>query len=512
MTPVKVIYKNGEFFCRCDFASRLLPRDAGFRFDPVLKIWRTSSLKVAVRLRDFADKTAQEKIDKQFIRISPWSGPLPYPRDLIPYDFQLEAARFALARNRAYLGLDAGLGKTIVTAIVINALKIPVVWICPPFLTRNVEAELKRWLTYPADVLRLEGKTAGLGGAEILVVPDSILNRREVFDDIQHTLRGREALLVVDEAHRFKTPDAIRTQMLFGDKNGEGGISEIFARAIYLSGTPMPNRPMELFSVLSSQAPETIDFRNYFKYGLEYCAAYRDEYGAWDFSGASNLAKLRSQVYGKFMLRMKKADVLKSLPPKTEEIVIIGEAPARLIAMEQAILAKNSPEDLVAGTVSSDHIATYRRELGELKVKPSVEFIRALLSETKESLLVFAFHKKVIADLAEALKEFAPLVIVGSTPNEERNEIVNTFQTSKTRRLFIGNYQAAGVGLTLTKATRVIFVEMSWTPAENEQASDRAHRIGQRDNVFVQYLVYENSMDKKIMDVCFRKKRVTAYI
>jgi SWI/SNF-related matrix-associated actin-dependent regulator of chromatin subfamily A-like protein 1 len=523
LSEVKMTYHRGAFYARTDFASRNVPREAGFYFEETKKLWRSSSVKAAVRLREYADEKAKKKLQSYLVEYSPWSGPLPYPKGLTPYEYQLEAARFSLSRSRSYLALDMGLGKSVIATMIANALNasadttavVPVVWVCPPFLARNVQDELLRWITYPADVARIDGGSAGVSGADILVVPDSILSRRSVYDDVWSTIRrshSGEALLVVDEAHRFKNPEALRTAALFGDNRGEGGIASLFSRRVFLSGTPMPNRPSELYAVLSSQAPETIGFRNYFEYGARYCSGFKDERGHWNFSGASNLGELRANVYDRFMLRVRKSEVLTSLPPKTEEIVIIGDAPPELIAMEAGILREHSPEDLVAGTIASDHIATYRRELGSLKVRAAIEIIRALLLETKESLLVFAYHKDVISSLRAALSRFEPLVITGETPNDLRHEIVGLFQSSPRHRLFIGNYHAAGIGLTLTKASRVVMVEYDWNPSVNDQAADRAHRIGQRDNVFVQYLCYANSLDRKVMEVCLRKRKITAYI
>jgi SWI/SNF-related matrix-associated actin-dependent regulator 1 of chromatin subfamily A len=507
---IRLTFKRGRFLCRCDFVSREIPKDAGFSWDAVARRWYTETPRVAAKLREHADDEARKEIDRLLLRNSPWLSPLPYPSHLKPYPFQLEAARFALARNRSYLGLDPGLGKTPTAAIVANALAIPTVVICPPFLTRNTQAEFEKWSTWKPKIVRLEsglGLVKGLQeSANILIVPDSLLTKLPVQGVISGIAKSHpQALLVVDEAHRYKTPDAQRTRALFET------IAPQFSRQVFLSGTPMPNRPIELYPVLANAAPETINFRNRHKYALRYCAAKHDGFG-WDYSGHSNLPELREKVIGTFMLRMKKKDVMKELPPKTEEIVVIGDRPAKLIALEEKILAAHSPADLVAHQVTSDHIASYRRELGLLKMKSSLDFIRSLLDEGEESLLVFAYHKDVIAALETKLGKYRPLVITGATPNAKRHEIVKTFQEDADRRLFIGNYQAAGVGLTLTKATRVVFVEIPWVPAELEQASDRAHRIGQRDHVFVQLLVFANSLDRAVVETILSKRKVIGHI
>lgn len=529
---LRVTFADGVFQARCSFSERELVRKAGFRWSGERKLWYSETSKVAVRLREFCDPSALKEINRVMIVNSPWSGPLPYPKGLRPYPFQLGAVRYVLERNKSYLGLDPGLGKTPISVIVSNALQAPTVFVAPAFLTRNVEAEFQKWATWSPKILRLEprGKEPPIQyatrmidqEAEILIVPDSVLHRPEtilIIKDLNHwaEISGRGAVLMVDEAHRYKNFKAQRTAILFGGKDENGDalppMTRRFERQVYLSGTPIPNgRPMELFPILSTVAPETIDFMSGFEYGRKFCRGHRTRFG-WDFSGASNMPELRRRVIGPFMLRLKTEDVLKDLPPMTEELVLIGDAPAKLIKLEKELLQEHSPSDLVKHQVASTHIATYRRELGKLKVKPAVDFIRSLLDDGEESLLVFAFHKEVIADLKVKLGKYRPLVITGSTSNAERHAIVTKFQDEKKgHRLFIGNYQAAGVGLTLTKATRVIFVEYSYVPSENDQAAKRAHRIGQRFHVLVQFLVYTNSLDKKVLESNLRKREIIAHI
>lgn len=491
---------NGEYFyVTCAFEERRILRETGFRWSGKNRRWYTASARVAGKLRVHADQSAKNELNRIQIIETPWLGPLPVPAGLSLMPFQERAARFALSRNRSYLGLDPGLGKTIIAAVIsreLAKLKHVTAYVCPPFLTRTVEDEFIKWKAPYA-----------------LIVPDSKIYRFEFASQIAKLLdhareHGRPTLLFVDEAHRFKTENSQRSQALYE-------WARKFDRVVFLSGTPMPNRPIELYSVLSNAAPETINHVDRFNYGRKYCAGYHNGHG-WDFSGASNMGELRERVYGKFMLRMKKAQVLPELPPKTEETIFIGDNPPKLIAaLEKQILEDHAGEDLlkeeladeITDSTGKPSVATYRRILGEAKVKDSVAVLKALL-DSDEAILVFAYHTKVIEMLAQSLAKFAPIVITGQTPMKDRHELVHAFQTSQIRRLFIGQIQAAGTGFTLTKASRVVFVEYSWVPAENDQAADRAHRIGQKDHVFVQYLVYRNSIDRTVLETVLRKRKV----
>lgn len=518
-------YDNEKFIFACKFDERMIAKNAGLRWDSERKYWYTPDLQVAVRLREFAIGFAKTKLSKVIIDHKPWPLPLPVaPSGLHVMDHQKEAIKFALERNRCYLGLDPGLGKTICAALISTAIKQPTVYITPPFLVRNVEEEFLRW----APQLRVRVfKTKVLStyrlDYDVLVVPDSLLVRSDMQNRIREFIKER-GLVIVDEAHRFKNSDAKRTMALFGGKKKQG-LVDLFERQIYMSGTPMPNRPVELFPVLNKAAPECIDFMNFFEYGRKYCGGHKNQYG-WDFSGATNMQELSRRIKNPeraFMLRQKKS--LLNLPPKIEEVFVVSDnMSTRLVKFDQAVreaCGSSDPDDsdIKAAILENAgleewelHVATYRRLLGMEKAEPSIEYIKSLLTETEENVLVFAYHKDVIKKLVEGLHQFKPLVATGETSIQERHDTVKEFQNSKDRRLFIGNYIAAGIGFTLTKATRVIFVEFDWVPGVNEQASDRAHRIGQNESVLVQYVVYKDSIDKAVIDSLLNKKRSIKHI
>lgn len=516
----KLIYNASRFVLQCKFDERQLAKDSGFRWDSVERYWYTKDLAAAVKLRDYAVGAAKAKLSQILLRQSPWSLPLPpIPDPYVMLPHQKAAILFALERNRSYLGLDPGLGKTLCAAVVSSALKLPTVFISPPFLVRNVEDEFKRFAPgLKVDIVRAATPKTEI---DVLVVPDSLITRPAVLGGISRFIGEGEALLFVDEAHRFKNDDAKRTQALFGVKSTPG-ITSLFSRQVFLSGTPMPNRPVELYPVLSSAAPETIDFMGKFDYGRRYCGGHQTQFG-WDFSGASNMPELARRVIapaGPFMLRLKKE--LLDLPPKLEEtFVVSGDMSAELKAADKKLGTRYADlEDLVKHRIAEKnnlegtdlHVATYRRLLGVEKVKPAAEYIESILEDTADSVIVFAYHREVIDGLQAELQEWLPLVITGDTPMGERHNRVKTFQADEKRRVFIGNYLAMGTGFTLTKATRVIFVEFDWVPGVNDQASDRAHRIGQKSTVLVQYMVYADSIDRAVLDTLLRKRRVTSYV
>lgn len=413
------------------------------------------------------------------------------PRDqtgLTPFPFQLEALAFLQNRleshRAAYLAADPGLGKTIVACLLASELRPKrICYVCPPSLRANVEAEFKKW---------------GHSHRMPEIVSDSTLADAAPTD---------AELVFVDEAHRFKNEKAQRTV----------GLLTLTSKAkyvVFLSGTPMPNsRPVELWSILRHYAPDVFG-TNFFSYGQSFCGARQVSIGRgqkrWQFDGFTNKAAFKAKLFKSFMLRQKK-DLI-DLPEKREGLLTVGEGIPPIIGrLEQKVLEAYTKEDLLEGKLAKAagkpalHLSEYMRLLGEEKLQHVFPFLEHLLLETKENVIVFAHHKKVIADLARFLAQFNPVVIAGDVPTSARHALVERFQKGETR-VAIMNIVAAGVGWNMTAADRVVFVEFSWRDGDNQQAGDRAHRIGRTKPVLVQYVVLKDSFDAKRMSVVLRKR------
>lgn len=426
------------------------------------------------------------------------------PEGLTPLPHQIIALNWILENFKknwpCYYAADAGLGKTIVAAMLANALPgSAVFYVCPPFLLSNTDAEFTKWCFKK----------------NLYLIPDSMITRPKTFEkfleDLKSEINAKHIVFIVDEAHRFKNEKAKRTKALF-----KGFIPFIKVhgnKILFMSGTPLPNsRAIELWPVLYHTVSDIFG-KAFFPYGLKYCGGYRDTFG-WNFQGFTNRKEFRARITKSFMLRQKKS--LIDLPPKVEGLLTVGEGiPPVISKIEKKILEHYSPEDLMEGRIAKQegasglHLATYLRLLGEYKVKHALPYLESLLEETKENILIFAVHKETIARLSAALSEFKPLVITGDVDKSKRQALVQEFQTNEKRRVFIGNISACGVGFTLTKATRVVFVEFSWVDGDNTQASDRAHRIGQHQTVFVQYVVLKNSIDRKRMETLLKKRQLS---
>jgi len=458
---------------------------------------------------------------------------LPRPAGLEYLPFQRAGIAYALARRNTLFGDEMGLGKTIQALGVINAdptIK-QVLVICPASLKRNWAREAEKWLTRKFLIQVVEDGHVS-AGADFVIV-----NYERLRNGVNAALMGRQwDALIVDEAHKLKNPEAQRTQVVLGraakkGKEAVAGLVERARRRLFLTGTPILNKPIEMWGLVSTLAPET--FPSFWGFAKRYCGASNDGGYGWDLSGHDHLDELQEKLRQSCMVRRLKKDVLTELPAKQRQIVELEPPPAlrlrieaenaawaaheeRLGALQDEVSLAHAAGDQGAyeAAVGRLHEATQqafsdisrlRHETAMAKVPQVIEHLDDAL-ESEDAVVVFAHHKDVIAALAEHYGKDC-VTLTGDTPVEERQRAVDAFQAGKAR-VFIGSIAAAGVGLTLTAASHVVFAELDWVPANVTQAEDRCHRVGQQDSVLVQHLVVNGSLDARMAHVLVEKQRV----
>lgn len=540
MATVTVEKINSRWIARCSYEQREIPKSAGFRWDPANKQWYTTSADVAAKLMDpdgaakvLAEHQAKQAARQDKIVLSRASDAevdLPCPEGLAYLPYQRAGIAAALDRENVLFGDEMGLGKTIQAIGVINAdptIK-KVLIICPASLKLNWRRELQKWLTRKMSIV-IAKKGAEVGYCDITIVNYDILTKMAL------DLRAPQwDLLICDESHYLKNPDAKRTQMVVGrEKKGVVEQAPINARRkIFLTGTPIPNRPIEGWTTFHYLAGE--EFRSFFGYAKRYAAAYQNGYG-WDFSGAANLPELQDKLRATIMIRRLKADVLTELPAKRRSVIEIeangasGAVKAEQAAWErneEAMIAIRAAVELAkASDDPADYAAAVARlkeaaqaaftEMSKLrhatavaKIPYVIEHLRGAI-EDGSKVVVFAHHHDVIEALAAEFGSEA-VSLYGSVAIEARQAAVDRFQSDPTCKVFIGGILAAGVGITLTAASHVVFAELDWVPGNITQAEDRCHRIGQRDMVLVEHLVLEGSIDARMAHTLVEKQEVIA--
>lgn len=512
-------YRERKFILRLDSPDQA-PTNKKWVKNFANNTWQTYDVNAAARFKEVADKAAKLFFKRTLLvkRELP-AGGVVVPEGLTLFKYQREiGVPFILSRNRSYLAHDPGLGKTAQFICAVNSKPGPCLIICPAFLKGTWVREITKWAVkdFPHIVVLTHAeqmKEIEHGAFDFVIVSDAIVSRPWVLDFL-NTLEFR--FVCIDEAHRFKSPQSQRAVAVFGGKLPREKKPPLISKGLVynaehvvcLSGTPILNRPFELWPVLYALAPETINFMDQQSFGFRYCAPTQNEYGEYLFLGSDNEAELHEKLFSRFMHRMEKAEALPDLPKKIRQVVMLPEglAPAEVYKLDMSLQDKINLDDLQTASGLGDY-ATLRHLIGQSKVQFTIEFVETLLKENPtESIILYAHHRDVAQALMSGLRDFSPRLINGGVSETERQRIQDDFQ-EKEFRLLVGNISAMNLGLTLTAATRVVFCEYDWTPSANEQAEDRAHRIGQTSSVFVQYLVLPKSLDEKILNALLEKQQ-----
>jgi SWI/SNF-related matrix-associated actin-dependent regulator 1 of chromatin subfamily A len=449
----------------------------------------------------------------------------------LPY----QKAGIAFGRDKdAILNADApGLGKTIQAIGTVNLLDPApqnILVICPTSLRLNWQREARKWLVSPHEIEVVDHndpiKTPLM--SHLVITNYERLSRNKSITD-----RAWD-LVIVDEAHYIKNPKAKRSKLCY----------ELLGRTkrkMLLTGTPILNKPAELQPLIGILDPDRFGdprvkyTKQKWHFLSRYCGAHQEPIPGrgltWMFDGATHLDELQERLRSTIMIRRLKEDVLTELPPKRRSIVPLSvewndpvglrthlealeaaEAELRLARAEDDKIAYNAAAKKLryANDVAFTEMAAYRHRLALAKVPATLDYIETMLESGIEKVVVFAHHRDVIDALEKAFEEkgHKPVKIYGGVSDKIKDEAVQTFQNDPSCHIFIGNIQAAGVGLTLTAASHVVFLELSWVPAEITQCEDRLHRIGQRDVVFVHQLVIDGTLDAYMVEKVVWKQEI----
>ncbi len=527
---MQLIYENSRWEMICSFQEKDTVKEAGFRWDAVNKRWFTPVASIAETFKDVANETAikaletvGEKIEmSRSASVSEMQIPVPEDKNYFPY--QHAGITYACQNESTLIGDEMGLGKTIQAIGVINASKPETVLIiCPATLKLNWKKELQRWLVDVRNIHVLNSSDQFPTKPDIVIMNYDIATK---FADQTKSLKW--SLLVCDEAHYMKNPKAQRTMSVVGHQKK---VSPIRAdKKIFLTGTPITNRPIEIWPLVSYLWPSV--FSNMFHFAKRYCDASNTGWG-WDFSGHSNMEELQSLLRSSGMIRRLKKDVLTELPPKTRQVVVlpsdtvkglvgkeekqVKQFEAELKKLKKAVILAKSQKDEAgyknavsnlrqAYNIAFTEMAAIRKELAIAKIPFVVEYVQAMIDEN-EKVVVMAHHRDVVDHLQNEFGMSAVKLYGGMSEIEKSNN-VDRFQTDPTCKVFIGSIHAAGIGITLTAAQKMLFAELDWTPANMLQAEDRIHRIGQQGNALIQQLVFDGSLDAKMAETLVRKMGV----
>lgn len=445
-----------------------------------------------------------------------------------PYDYQKEGILFGLEKRRFLIGDEPGLGKTLQSiGVADTAGAYPCLVICPSSLKINWQREFEKFTDKKAVVLD-DGTLATwpymlrTGMFQVAIVNYRSLRKYFVLD-----IKGRRGSfrlkdvvftpyirmfksIIIDESHRVKDSSAQQTIFTKGIATGKPYV-------MLLSGTSVVNRPADLIAQLSIMG-RLAEFGGKSKFLSDFGGGDITRKRSWGGEEEPrNLERLSEQLYSRCMIRRTKALVLPQLPAKTRvdlyvdisnrtEYDLAASDLARYLSeygecTEADIRRKMRMEALVK-------FMTLRSLAAVGKVAQAIDFIRTFLANDKPLIVFCSLHS-----IVDALKAAFPgaVTVTGRDSAQAKQGAVDAFQSGRAS-LILCSIKAAGVGLTLTAASNVAFIELPWTYADCCQCEDRAHRIGQRDNVTCHYLLGRSTIDRTLYAIIHEKKSIASRI
>ena len=328
----------------------------------------------------------------------------------------------------------------------------------------------------------------------LAVKPDARLTMKSITFDPRINLFKS---VVIDESHKCKSTKTQQSKFVEGICRGKEYILE-------LTGTPVVNDNTDLIQQLKIMG-RLEDFGGYKNYVERFCNGPRK---------ASNLKELNWRLWTSCFFRREKAKVLTQLPDKTRQYIEMDittrdeyrKAEADLINYLRQYKGKTDKEieKSMRGEVMV-RMGILKAISARGKIRAAAEFIHDVI-DGGEKLIVFAFLKEVVLEMKKLFPE--AVTVTGEDNARQKQAAVDAFQNDPECKLIILNYKSGGTGLTLTASSRVAFIEFPWTFSDCEQAEDRAHRNGQKNNVNCYYFLGKDTIDEYMYKVIQTKKDI----
>lgn len=421
---------------------------------------------------------------------------------MVPYSYQIEGVRkITRFGGRVLLADDMGLGKSLQALwwLVRNPRVRPVLIICPASLKFNWEREASKHFGIRVCILSgtRQDRVSRFESYNFFVINYDILSYWKDF-----LIELNPQCVVLDESHYCSSPSTQRTK-------NTAKICNKSPYIIAISGTPINSRPVELFPVLNMIRPDL--FSSFFRFATRYCGAKRNRFG-WDFRGASNLDELNDILYSQLMIRRTKSDVLSQLPSKSRIVISLPlenrKEYNKALHDFSSWLNKNHGKVISSEAHALVKVGYLKRLSAELKLNYAIEWIHDFL-QSGEKLVIGAVHKKIIKRLKEEFGRYCTY-IDGSVSSKDRQIAIDNFRNNKNIKVIILQIRSGGVGINLPESCSMCILELDWTPSAHIQLEDRIHRIGQKRNVTIYYMIAIDTIEELIMKAIHRKQGVVS--
>lgn len=409
--------------------------------------------------------------------------------------------------DRALLADDMGLGKTLQALHWLRRAArrglAPAVVVCPAIVKYMWAREAVAQVGLRAVVINGKFKK----GRDFEEGDVYILNPDILPGWVPSLLARGVRLVVLDECHAYTNPETHRSRAAAALCHDKG-----VAGVLGISGTPLQNRPGELWHILHMIRPDMFPSR--LDYGYLFCCPAYDG-GRWTYPGSRNEDLLHTMLKEQVMIRRLKTDVALELPPKTRQVFNfpLSDPKEYSRAAEDVVKWLRSFSQLKAVRAERNkclaQFGELRRLAARLKMPAVLDWVEEDVLPQVGKVVLFACHTTTINSVLERWPD--AIVIDGSVPAAERQRRIDRFQTMPDP-VIVGQVVAMGVGATLTAASHTVMLEMDLRPAIMCQAEDRTHRIGQTDPVWCYYPVGENTIEERVCRLLQSKQETISMV
>lgn len=414
--------------------------------------------------------------------------------------YQIEGLKFLENHNGCgMINFDMGLGKTLTSLIYTVKNNHKTLVICPKTLMLVWADQINNWTNKTWTTIISKDKEHDYS-QDITIINYDIVKKFLPQLQIQNF-----DCVILDESQKIKSMRASRSNAIKKLK---------IPHRILLTGTPITNRPLDLFSQLNYICPSY--WSSWWDFRQRYIAGYQSKYGYFVETGTKNIEELAYKIKP-FIIRRKKEDV-ENLPDKiyNKISIILNDKYTRQYQLavanfkeflkEYTSLGDKDIKIRLRGEVLS-RIQALKQICSQYKI--SSETIQSLIenildNNPNDKIVVFTQYRGIAKELYAKLDN--SVIMHGEMDNESRQQSISEFQNNDKIKVFIGTIQCAGVGITLTRASNVIFVDLPWSPAELNQGIDRCHRIGTVKNVNIFYTVAKNTIEESIYYLLHNKQ------
>lgn len=532
MNEIYLIEKDAEgyyelYFYNSPALAYFIQKIPSARFIMRDRCWRVN-LHDRLFVREFCDYAVRRRLASSVCKVGDRAEVQGYPDKmpdlqypithlkLQPYDYQRKGIQYMVDHKRCFNGDDMGLGKTFQSIAAVSiARAYPCLVVAPATMKVTWQREFQRFIGKQAMILSNENKDTWHRHMETGTCNIFITNYESVKKYFVSRVRGRTTVknivldkraamfksVIIDESHRCCNDTALWSIYL----------EAICANKEYvwlLTGTPRITSNLDLIQQLQIMR-RLDDFGGAARFKERYCQ---------EPDKSSNLYELHYRLWEICYFRRDKAIALKDLPEKTRQYltVDIDNRKEYEFAENDLIRYLVEYESASDATLKSAAKATAMVQINHLrqisargKMKEAKQFIHDVI-DGGDKLIVFAFHKSVMSEIMATFP--GSVSVTGSDSQEKKQAAIDKFQNDPDCKLIALNYKSGGVGITLTAASRILFIEFPWTASDCEQAECRAHRNGQKNAVNCYYLLARNTIDERILEIIQKEREDSSVV